>query len=713
MRFLFLVLLFPLLASGQFNKTFVAKPTLYYTRLEYSGEGLFGFEADNKFGYMDANQKVIIPATLEFESTQKIIPTFSNGMIYVKKDGKAGAIDKTGKQIIPYEYKSLWGSWTIKSIFVAGKEIDKKIMYGLISAQNKIIIPFDYTSIITDSNLISVQQNNKWGIYDITGKSLVPIEYSSITLYPKNQVARVMKDDKYGFIDMKGNWLFEKSKTIYSLYGCANGLILCKVNNKFGYLDLKGNEVIVTKYDDADNFNEFGIAKAGKLAPDNSYKKLYGYINTKGEEIIPLKYESLSAFSNGLAYAKDPETNRYGFLDKTGKWALKPIYISISENFDNSGGAWVRMTDDKFHYINKAGKDFGLLDSLGKDNRRFTDGYSLITNTDYRYAVIDNNGKPIKYIDDCDNIYTISEGMGGYKAKSNSLYGFVDINGNKIGKPEYTGFNGFSEGYSRVAKTVNGKTRYGYVNNKAEEVIPVIYESAYNFNNGWGLVVKDSTYYFIDKNGNLKDAPADYDQLSEFKSGFAVGTIKNDDGTNTYYYINTELKEVFSIKAKSAWSFWEDVAVIKRDALFELINKKGESIKVLSDIDMLKFSNEGKLGVRINKKWGFIDNKGNQSIAPQYDSCDSYKEGYAKIQKGTKWGIIDNAGKIILEPVYKNIIPGENGIFIFLNSYWGIVDKNNQVLCPETFLTITPFHKNRAMARYGKYYTLLKSPLAK
>ncbi|MEO5946190.1 MAG: WG repeat-containing protein [Chitinophagaceae bacterium] len=713
MRSLLIFLLLPFTISAQFNKTFIAKSDLYYTRLEYSGGGLFGFESNGKFGYMDANQKVVIPATLDLKLTStQSIPSFINGFATVVSNAKYGLIDKTGKLVVPYEYTMLYVLPSQKNLVRASKEVDRKTVHGLITTQNKIIIPLEYNSLTVDGDLVMVTKNGKYGVLAITGKEMIPIEYSYLTTYPKDRVAKAEKDNKYGFIDLKENWLFEKSKSVFTLHGCNAGMVRCKVSNKFGYLDLKGNEVIVTKYDYAEDFNDDGIARVGNT-DTKSYKALYGYINKKGEVVIPLKYESLSLFTNGAAYAKDPETNRFGFLDKTGKWMLNPVYLSVIRNFDELGGVWVKMTDDKYHYINKTGKDFGTIDSSGFLTKEFQDGYVVSTNTSYPYVLIDQTGKTLKTIDDCDAIYSFAENIAGYKSKKTSLYGFIDLNGNKIGEPDYTGFNGFSEGLARVSKNINGKSRHGYINTKGETVIPMEYESATAFSDGWALVMKDSTYFFIDKKGNQKDPPRKYDMLTEFRDGFSLGTIKNTGTPNTYYYINKDLKEAFNITSKSAYPFWQDVAVINRDTTYELINRKGESIKLLKGINFLKFTNEGKLAVRSEKKWGYIDMNGTQVIPFQYDSCDSFKGDYAKVQVDGKWGIIDKTGKTIIKPQYKNITPGDNGIFIYFDEAWGITDKTGKVVTEDLFLTITPFVNNKALARLGKSYTILKSPLAK
>ena len=713
MRLVLLTLFFPLSILAQPNKKFVAKSTLFYSKLEYSGEGLFGFEKDGKFGYMDINQKVIIPATLDIKlSSTDNIPSFTNGYAVIKKDGMYGLLDKTGKIVVPCNYSSLW-VYSPGKLVKASKGQDYKTLYGLITPQNNIVIPLEYSSLNYKNNYVTVGKNGKYGLKDYTGKDVLPFGYSVLEPYPDEGVALAEKDGKYGYIDLKGNWLFEKSKSIYTLFECTEGLIRCKVNNKYGYLDKKGNEVIITRYDYANDFNEMGLAKVSISNAETNYKTLYGYINKKGDEVIPLKYEILGFFKNGLVYAKDPETNRYGFLDKTGKWIIKPIYIYAGSSFDENGGTWVKMTDDKYHYINKSGTDLGIVDSSLTSAGTFKDSYYVTSNTQNPYALIDQTGKILKTIDDCDGIYSFSENIGGYKSKKTGLYGFLDINGNKIGEPEFTGFSGFSDGMGKVYKKIDGETKQGFVNTKGEVVIPIEYKSVSSFNDGWASVYKDSNYYFMDKKGELKNLPRKYDQVIGFNDGLAQGIIKNPDGMNTYYYITKDLKEAFSVEAKSAFAFWQDVAVIKRDQTYELINRKGESVKLLNDIDFLKFTKEGKLAVRSMGKWGYIDMKGNQVIPFQYDSCDSFVGDYAKVQVKGKWGIIDQTSKTIIEPKYINIVPGEDGVFAFYDSQWGIIDRNGKILSEQNFFTITPIVKKRALARLGKSFTILKSPLAK
>jgi len=127
----------------------------------------------------------------------------------------------------------------------------------------------------------------------------------------------------------------------------------------------------------------------------------------------------------------------------------------------------------------------------------------------------------------------------------------------------------------------------------------------------------------------------------------------------------------------------------------------------------LRFCTDGMLCVKQNGNWGFIDDKGNMTIPAKYDSCDSFKYGFGRIRSAGKWGIIDKAGKEIVEPKYENIVPAQNDLFIFYDKAWGIMDKPGKIIVQPTYYTITTFEKDRALARLGRSYTILKSPQAK
>ena len=144
-----------------------------------------------------------------------------------------------------------------------------------------------------------------------------------------------------------------------------------------------------------------------------------------------------------------------------------------------------------------------------------------------------------------------------------------------------------------------------------------------------------------------------------------------------------------------------------------MMNKKGNVYKTLTGIETLTFCTDGTLAIREKGKWGYITSKGDVFVKPKYDTCTSFKYGYGRVKLNSKWGIVDRSGTEIIPPKYDNILPGENGYFIFYSNGWGMMDKTGKVIIQPTYFTLTPFEKDRAMGRTGKTYTIIKSPLAK
>ncbi|MCB0740873.1 MAG: WG repeat-containing protein, partial [Chitinophagaceae bacterium] len=170
----------------------------------------------------------------------------------------------------------------------------------------------------------------------------------------------------------------------------------------------------------------------------------------------------------------------------------------------------------------------------------------------------------------------------------------------------------------------------------------------------------------------------------------------------------------FSIEAKQGYNFQENIAVINRTGVYELMDTKGNPYKELTDIEVVKFPKEGLLGVRKDKKWGFIDKTGKQVVPFLYEDCDSYVGNYAKVKQDGKWGIIDKTGKVIIAPKYDNIVPNEEGIFIYYqDSFYGIIDKNGKIISSPNYYPLTPFYKGVAIGKEKKSFVIIHSPLAK
>jgi hypothetical protein len=150
-----------------------------------------------------------------------------------------------------------------------------------------------------------------------------------------------VKDNKYGFLDYKGNELF---KPIFNVIDIDNfdKLILVRYNNKIGFLNEYGKIVADIIYDDVDNSHPNLVI----TVKDNKY----GFFDYKGKLISKPVYQSINP--NDSLYIIVKYNDRYGIISVNGQ-IVTPIKFDTIGTFKNNK-AYACIKDEKF-YINKSG----------------------------------------------------------------------------------------------------------------------------------------------------------------------------------------------------------------------------------------------------------------------------------------------------------------------------------------------------------------------
>lgn len=197
--------------------------------------------ANDKYGVRSLDNKEIIGTKYEsikfIESTKEYIVT--------TEDKKMGILSATGTTKIQPSYDDI-------------KQIDKDLnlylvktgsKYGIINQNGNIVIHPEYDKIGIDTtlftsnriknqyllfdNCIAVQRDKKWGIFDKTGKQIVPIEYetlgcisgtqnditsNNLLIIPEYEAIVVGKDKRYGLVSSTGEVLVKPVlDSIYSI----------------------------------------------------------------------------------------------------------------------------------------------------------------------------------------------------------------------------------------------------------------------------------------------------------------------------------------------------------------------------------------------------------------------------------------------------------------------------------------------------------------
>lgn len=302
--------------------------------------------------------------------------------------------------------------------------------------------------------------------------------------------------------------------------------------------------------------------------------------------------------------------------------------------------------------------------------------------------------------------------------KDKAYWGFMNIKGEVIIKPQYTFCRDFRSGMAKVGKTtfINVKGEklksnvkffdatqfndgllavklisgyWGFINKEGGLIIETKYQKVTDFNDGYALVMNTLGVYVIDKNG--KETKINYEKSSingikHFSEGLAiiyVGTkfgFVNENGdvivepeylSVGYYrdglcwvrmtdgkigYINKTGTVVIPPVFYAASEFDNGFARIKTKDGWGYINTKGELIPIDKSIEVFNEVEDGTALVRNEYKWGYLNPDGSWLIEPKFiKGTTSFQNGYARIEQRGKWGIINKKGEWVLNPIYDNI----------------------------------------------------------
>ena len=345
---------------------------------------LADYEApDYKWGYININGQLIIKD--EYDDLRE----FSEGLAAASKNGLWGYIDKSGNEIIPIRYR------TVKT-FSEGIAVAQDLLgnFHLFTAEGTLIadsLKYEDVSFFQDGKAM-VENGHLFGFIDKNGDQIIAPEYEYASAF-RDGIALV-KRDKYGFIDDKGNihLPLEYDKLWYP----SEGMVRFKKEGRYGFL----------------------IANTG-------IENLNGY-------------NQATDFQGDYAVVNDG--NNYALLDKEGNKKILPYTF-----LDNGGeNTWMYQADGKFGFLNNDGSILCLPQyDLVMRYQEGRAGFSI----DDSWGYLDEDGKmviPAKYPLAWDFVNGYARMISRYG------FGFIDKNGNDILSPRYLEVRDFSEGLARI-----------------------------------------------------------------------------------------------------------------------------------------------------------------------------------------------------------------------------------------------------------------------
>ena len=299
----------------------------------------------------------------------------------------------------------------------------------------------------------------------------------------------------------------------------------------------------------------------------------WGYINHKGKEVIRPQFGDAFSFRNGLAKVKS--SDGIGYINKRGNYVIPAAY---------------------------------------SQGTHFSDGLAFVVLPGGYPTCIDKKGNVKFVLEEAQIVYKFNEGLAMF-INTSGKYGFVDKNGETVIDAQFDLARPFFEGFAIVQQ--NGKL--GYIDKTGKTVIEPQFERAGHFSEGKASVYDGEKWGYIDTKGTYIINPQ-FDGAGLFSEGLAA--VRKGD---LFGYINKRGKLVIEPQFLSASIFSYGLAVVQDGGpgKYRFINKKGKYVANEFTSANIFFGNTAPVS-EYDKKWRFMDKKGNIVGVSKYDNAKSY-----------------------------------------------------------------------------------------
>ena len=346
----------------------------------------------------------------------------------------------------------------------------------------------------------------------------------------------------------------------------------------------------------------------------------------------------LNVHSQQLAISVSRD-GKWGAINQNGKWLIEPVYQGMKE-FHN--GVVLAKSEMGWNYVNMEG---------------------TVINFNHPYL--------------CQHDF--SEGLA--RVQENKKWGFIDVSGNYVIKPQFEGARDFSEGLAAVQKD----SKWGYIDKSGKFVIDPVLESAWDFYCGIAIAMESEVKQYMNRNGEILPNPDNYEVHRGFRDNYApvrkmdlwgFVDIQGNYIVKPVYekadrfmnglapvkksgrcgYINTQGEEVIPLTYEASKLYADNMALVKSDdKLYYLDVATKQLIGVDQPYTIRYYFSEGLARVFLVKKLGFINKRGEIVIECKYEDAKDFTNGLAAVKINGLWGFIDHEGTMVIEPRFDGI----------------------------------------------------------
>ena len=276
-------------------------------------------------------------------------------------------------------------------------------------------------------------------------------------------------------------------------------------------------------------------------------------------------------------------------------------------------------------------------------------------------------------------VYAFDFSCGYARFELDDNWHYVDVYGN-VSAASFEWADDFHENMGRVC--INGK--YGFVNSRAELVIPAQFDDAYSFSDSLALVETGGKWGYIDMYGNYAIQPQ-FAEAGNFCCGLAP--VMYADGS--FGYIDKSGAQVIALPAGMTPGEFNEYGMgeVMSGDLVGFIDTQGNIVVEPQFAFVYDFS----YGLAVTALsdygyYGYINAGGNLVIEPHFDNAGDFVDGVAIVEKGGLYGVINTNGSYVVAPTYDDAsLKFDGGLaYVLTPGGCGLIDTaGRQVLAPQ------------------------------
>ena len=448
----------------------------------------FALKKNNLFGLADAQGKIVAPVQYD-EVTYEI---GRNYYLLNKNKLKGLYLPQNTPLFLDAVYNALYPSYTNNAIVAI-----KDGKYGLLDKSGKVMLPFEYESIMDyNTDRFLVKKNGRQGMVGSKGNVLIPIEYNDISSFGGFNFSDyyfVKKDNLYGIMKANGQVILPVKFTWVGDYG---QMIVGELNKKWSLYDEQGFLLTPEPIDYlARNYGSYPVyymVKDGK----------YGLINSNGKILEKIQFKSLDYLydedgmrnpGNGSPLVVRSMDNKLGLFDeRSQKMLITPSYDDLTQIADGN-------------IVAKKGSKYGII----KSNNTVV--------IPFEYDAIDLNWWHSK--------------NPSFIAKKNGKYGVVDLKNTPIIPFEYTALEKVSLTLYKASKGKN----FSLINVQNKVINAGPFEAIQPFEENKTLAFQNGKMVVLDEKGTVDatgingKAPVGYKNFQELKNALITALNSKED----------------------------------------------------------------------------------------------------------------------------------------------------------------------------------------